>query len=93
MAALSLGRGQSAIAGFYRRIKAKAGAPKAITATARKLACMFYRLLKYGTEYVDQGIQAYEKKYNEIKVKNLMKQALRLGFEVIRKDVVSEIVY
>ncbi len=51
MAALSLGRGKSALAGFYRRIKGRAGTPKAITATARKLACMFYRLLKYGKDY------------------------------------------
>lgn len=64
IAALAVGKGRSAVAGFYRRIKSKAGVQKAITATARKLACMFYRLLKYGTEYVEQGIEAYEKKYN-----------------------------
>lgn len=61
MAALNLGRGKTSIAGFYRRIKVRLGTPKAITATARKLACMFYRLLKYGQNYVGQGIEAYEK--------------------------------
>jgi len=81
MAALNLARGRSALAGFYRRIRGRAGAPKAITATARKLACMFYRLLKYGQDYVEQGIEAYEKKYNETMVKNLKKHAARLGFE------------
>jgi len=53
---------------------------------------MFYRLLKYGTEYVEQGIEAYEKKYNETKVKNFMKQAVRLGFEVVKQEIVLETV-
>ena len=61
MAAHNLGRGKSAMVGFYRRIRGKAVVPKAITATARKLACMFYRLLKYGKDYVEHGIEAYEK--------------------------------
>lgn len=84
IAALNIGKGKSALAGFYRRIRSKSGAPKAITATARKLACMFYRLLKYGQDYVESGIEAYEKKYNETMVINLRKQATRLGFEVIK---------
>ena len=90
MAALNLGRGKSAIAGFYRRIKGKLGTPKAITATARKLACMFYRLLKYGQEYVEQGIETYEKKYQETMVANLQKQATRLGFSVVKIEPLVE---
>ena len=91
MAALSLGRGKSALAGFYRRIKSKAGTPKAITATARKLACMFYRLLKYGQNYIEQGIVAYEKKYKDTLVINLQKQATRLGFKVVKIEPLSEV--
>lgn len=82
MAALCLGRGKSALAGYYGRMKNKIGAPKAITATARKLACLFYRLLKYGQDYVELGIEAYEKQYKEAMVINLQKHAARLGFEV-----------
>lgn len=84
MAALNLGRGKSALAGFYRRIKGRAGTPKAITATARKLACIFYRLLRYGQDYVENGIETYEKQYREIMVKNLQKQATSLGFSVVK---------
>ncbi len=89
MAALNLGRGKTAIAGFYRRVKGRLGRPKAITATARKLACMFYRLLKYGQGYVEQGIEAYEKKYKETRVINLQKQAIKLGFEMIKIELLS----
>ena len=91
VAALNLGRGQTAIAGFYKRVKDRLGAPKAITATARKLACMFYRLLKYGQDYVDHGIESYEKKYKETMVINLQKQATRLGFEVTKIEPLSEV--
>ena len=84
IAALNLGRGKSALAGYYRRLKNKIGAPKAITATARKLACIFYRLLKYGQDYVEQGIDAYEKQYKEQMVANLKKRATVLGFELVQ---------
>lgn len=92
IAALTSGKGQSAIAGFYRRLKGRLGTPKAITATARKLACMFYRLLKYGQNYVEKGIEAYNKKYNETMVKNLEKHALRLGFEVVKIEPIVKAV-
>jgi len=92
MAALNLGRGKSALSGFYRRIKGRAGAPKAITATARKLACMFYRLLKYGKDYVEQGIETYERQYQETMIKNLQKQATRLGFSVVKIEPLGEAV-
>jgi len=53
---------------------------------------MFYRLLKYGQDYVEQGIEAYEKKYNETMVKNLKKHAARLGFEVVKIELMSNTV-
>jgi hypothetical protein len=45
---------------WYRRLRTKLGAPKAITAMAHKLARLVYRMLKYGQEYVDKGMQYYE---------------------------------
>ena len=65
MAALNLGKGKTALSGYYRRMKSKLGTPKAITATAIKLACLFYRLLKYGQDYVENGTEAYERQYND----------------------------
>jgi len=54
-AASSLIRSQSYLGAQYRRLRTRLGAPKAITAMARKLACLFYRLLKQGKQYVDKG--------------------------------------
>ena len=68
---------------FYRRIRARRGAPKAITATARKLAIQVYRMLKYGQAYVDVGEEQYMKRYREHRLKALKKRAQSLGFQIL----------
>jgi transposase len=67
---------------FYRRIQARAGAPKAIVATARKLAERVYRLLKYGAEYVCQKIEVYEAAYQARVVKGLARKAAEFGYRL-----------
>ena len=59
-AAVTLLRSQSYLGAQYRRLRTRLGAPKAITAMARKLACLYYRLIKHGQQYVDKGIEYYE---------------------------------
>ena len=59
-AASTLLRSHSYLGAQYRRLRTRLGAPKAITAMARKLACLFYRLIKHGQQYVDKGTQYYE---------------------------------
>jgi transposase len=59
-AATTLLRSQSYLGAQYRRLRTRLGAPKAITAMARKLACLFYRLIKHGQQYVDKGMEFYE---------------------------------
>ena len=68
MAAVTLERSQCALGAFYRRMKAKLGAAEAITATAHKLARLIYRLLKHGEAYVRQGMEDYEKRFQERKL-------------------------
>ena len=75
---------KSALGAFYRRIQAKHGAAKAISATARKLAVLIYRMLKYGMEYVDQGQQRYEQRYQEQQRNYLQKKAAALGYQLVR---------
>jgi transposase len=83
LAASSLARSQTALGAFYRRIKARIGAPQAITATAHKIALTFYSLLKNRTTYVEIGQQAYEQKFKERRFKAMQKQALVLGYQLV----------
>ncbi|OFW85075.1 MAG: IS110 family transposase [Alphaproteobacteria bacterium RIFCSPHIGHO2_12_42_13] len=83
MAASTLYRNDSAMGGFLRRMKSRLGAPQGITATARKLAVLIYTMLKNGTEYVEAGLGAYEKQYEERLLKNLKKQAAKLGLSLV----------
>ncbi len=74
---------KNALGAFYRRIKARAGAPKAIVATARKLAERVYRLLRYGEAYVRQDVEAYETAYRARVVKGLTRRAGELGYRLV----------
>lgn len=82
-AATSLIRSQSYLGAQYRRLRTRLGAPKAITAMARKLACLFYRLLKFGQQYVDKGMEYYEQRHKEQQVRLLIKRANQLGLQVV----------
>jgi transposase len=85
MAAQALGRTQSPLALFYRRIKSRIGAKGAITATAHKLACLVYRMLKYGTEYVKQSMEEYEGNVRRQMEQNLQRKAAALGYQLVPK--------
>ncbi len=80
---LELIRGQSALGANFRRLRSRLGAPKAITAMAQKLARVIYRMMKFGTEYVDKGIAAYESRYRQQQMKWLSKQAASLNLQLI----------
>jgi transposase len=67
--------------------------PKAITAMARKLAVLIYRMLKYGSDYVDKGMQHYERKYQETKLQYLRRQAARLGMQLVPNQGVATSVH
>ena len=83
MAANALHHSQTAMGADLRRMKASLGAPKAITATARKLAVMIYRALKHGLEYVDPGQTWYEQQYHDRLVKSPTRRARELGYQLI----------
>ncbi len=75
---------------FYRRVRSRLGAPKAITATAHKLARLFYLMWTEGKEYADPGLDYYEQRYQERVVNNLKKKAQLLGFELAAQPSVTE---
>ena len=82
-AATTLVRSQSYLGAQYRRLRTRLGAPKAITAMARKLACLFYRLIKHGQQYVDKGMEFYEARYREQQVRLLTRKAQKLGLQLV----------
>jgi len=57
--------------------------PKAITATAHKLARIYYRMLKYGKSYVDVGMEYYEQRYRERVLTGLKRRASEMGFKLL----------
>ena len=75
MAASTLIKCESYLGAQYRRLRTRLGAPKAITAMAHKLARVVYRMLKYGEEYVDRGMEFYEEKYRRQQREWLAKKA------------------
>jgi transposase len=83
LAAQGLANSHSASGAYYRRIRARLGAPKAITATAHKLARPVYSMLRYGTAYVDAGQQAYEQKYRDRVLTNLQRKAKAFGYQLV----------
>jgi transposase len=72
-----------ALGGFYRRLRGRVGGLAANVALARKLAQLFYRLLRYGMEYVEKGLKAYEDKVLETETRLLRKLAKKQGFMLI----------
>jgi len=85
MAATSLHHSETALGAYFRRIARHKGKDIAVFATARKLATLIYRLLRYGHPYVDEGAEAYEKRYREDRIKSLTAAVKALGFELTPK--------
>jgi hypothetical protein len=81
--AMSLGRTSTALGAFYRRLAARTGKAKAITATARKLAVLVYRLLSGDLVYNDPGAAAYHQLNRARELKSLRKRAKLLGYQLV----------
>jgi len=79
----TLGRTDTWLGVFHRRMKARLGPAAANTATARKLATILYHLLKYREEYIDVDRVVYEAKFRRYRVSRLRKQAEELGFKIV----------
>lgn len=83
MAAQSLQGSRSALGEFYRRMRAKLGAPKAITATAHKLARIIYHLMTTRKPYDESVFEDLEMRYRQRAENRLKSQAQRLGFTLV----------
>jgi transposase len=86
MCAVSLGRTQTALGAFYRRLAARIGKAQAVTATARKLAILIYRALKGDLTYQDPGADAYDRHQQTRALRRLRQRAAKLGFELVNRE-------
>ena len=82
MAARSAGKTMTPLGLFYRRIRSRIGGLGAAKATAHKLACLVYRMLKYGQEYVTQSMDEYQAKVEANMLKALKRKAAAMGFQL-----------
>jgi len=83
MAARTLRRNDGPLGSFYRRMAARHGPPHAITATAHKLAVIFYHMVSRGEQYKNVDRSEYERIIEERRVANMQKRALKEGFELV----------
>lgn len=86
MAAMTLGRTQTALGAFYRRLAFRVGKAKAITATARKLALLVFRCLKGEIVYKGPGAASYDQANKESVLRRLRSRAENLGFSLVSNE-------
>ena len=86
LAATTVGRTETALGAFYRRLSARIGKAKAVTATARKIAVLFYNVLRHGMDYTDPGAAYYEERYRRRVLTNLQRRAKSLGYVLQAAD-------
>jgi hypothetical protein len=82
LAATTVGRSDTALGAFYKRLSARIGKSKALTAAARKIAILYYNAMRYGMQYKDPGADLYEKNFKDRVVKSLKQRAAKFGFEL-----------
>lgn len=82
----AVGRSETWLGIFHRRMRARLGPAAANTATARKLACIIYHLLKYKEDYIDVDCLIYQEKIRKSRIVKLSRQAEELGFELVKKQ-------
>ena len=86
MAAMTLGRGHTALGALYRRLAGRIAKPRPITATARKLAILVYRALKGELVYRDPGADASDLQQRTRVLRRLRRRAATLGFDLVNRD-------
>lgn len=80
---MSLSRTDTALGAFYRRLAYRTGKAKAITATARKLAVLFYRALRHRMPIRELSADQFERQHRERSLRSLAKRAKALGIHLL----------
>jgi hypothetical protein len=82
LAAWGLIRSTSYLGAYLRRQRSRLGSPKAVTATAHKLARIVYHLMRFGDGYVKRAEEVYAQEVRARLEKQLRRRAKELGYEV-----------
>lgn len=77
---MTLSKTSTALGAFYRRLSARVGKSKAVTATARKIATLFYNALRHGQNYIDPGANYYEERYQKRLLGHISRKAATFGY-------------
>lgn len=80
LADTTIGRSDTALGAFYRRLSSRIGKQKAVTATAREIAVLFYNTLRFNMVYCDPGATAYDDRHRGRVVANLKRRAKAMGY-------------
>lgn len=83
MAAFAIQRSKNWLAMFYQRIKVKRGTPKAVVATARKIAAIFYKLMRDKVKFDPIPIEKYMDGFKDFQIKKLKRQAQNIGYQLV----------
>lgn len=86
LAAQAVIRSKTALGACYRRLKARLGGSKALTATARKIAVIFYHMVKAHAPYHELGEAGYTKQQQARTLKRLKQQAKHLGYTLVAQQ-------
>jgi transposase len=86
LAANVLYHSKTALGAYFRRMRARLGAPKAITAAAHKLARILYNMIKNHQSFMEAGQDEYERRYRERVVASLRKRALEMGYNLVAQN-------
>ncbi len=86
LCAVNVSKTDTALGAYYRRLGYRIGKAKAVTATARKLAILVYRVLRGDFVYKDPGSDFYNTQYRKRTLKNLKNRAEKLGLKLVKMD-------
>ena len=82
LSAVSVGRSKTALGAYFRRLSRRKDGKIAVFATARKIAQLVYRVMRWGQAYVDEGQEAYEARHKRKRLAGLISTAKEMGFEL-----------
>ena len=90
MAACALQRSKTALGASFRRVARHKGASVAVFDTARRLAKLIYRMLRFGADYVDIGEQEYDRQFATRRLASLKEAARSLGYALVQQPAAPE---